>query len=507
MPQLSIPIEFFKKERTQVYSGWRLAFWRELFANAIDAGATKIWIDCSNEFIQFLDNGSGMSRDVCENIYLKLGGSSKASSSDGVGGFGRARILTCFSMNRYTVRSHDYLLEGCGADYTLRGDQPHMNGFQLRVEDNFTNERMEYSLRNFLKACFVPGLTVVFNGDTLDTENFPRKEETPLETPFGSFSIESHEPDLHNYSVVRVNGLEMFRTTQNGLKQKTLLLELFPEKSRDNMTANRDAPKAELENAIRGVIQKLSREGSDGVKNKPVNIKKVFAGKAPWRTAFAGQSGRGGTSTDLPGVRTTQGRGDESTNGVTFHGSPVLFRMAAGDPKLIEAGRAWDPMNWATKPNNDKKWLLLAAWGAAVEAALEVYGKAFQGTEQLTWTIGINIGSAEALYEASMEGSVFYINPLKGQFHDDKSDYAPRFNFNKKPAWNTLIALALHEVAHLYSDDHDSGYANALTAMIEKMDQGDMLQAAKAAYKKMNFQLFKGEPLASKTDNKDREIF
>jgi len=102
MPSITVPKEFFVKER-RMYSYWQQAFWREFFQNSVDAGSTKIDVRLSvnSDYaveVVFTDNGCGMDRDTLERVYFRLGASTK-SGADMVGGFGRARILTCFSMD------------------------------------------------------------------------------------------------------------------------------------------------------------------------------------------------------------------------------------------------------------------------------------------------------------------------------------------------------------------------------------------------------------------------
>jgi DNA topoisomerase VI subunit B len=113
---VQVPQEFFIKERDQSYSDWKEAFFRELFTNSVDAGATKIIVNISDtqedkayRVIEFLDNGSGMDSHVLENVYFHLGRSSRDNSS--VGGFGRARILTNFSAAKYEIYTQNWKVE------------------------------------------------------------------------------------------------------------------------------------------------------------------------------------------------------------------------------------------------------------------------------------------------------------------------------------------------------------------------------------------------------------
>jgi HSP90 family molecular chaperone len=122
MPNISIPKSFFVKER-RMYSQWQFAFWREFFQNSIDAGATRIDIELEQVDnvirVEFRDNGCGMTREILENVYFSLGATTKGGE-DQVGGFGRARILTCFSMKSYKIHTLDNLVIGEGGEYEIQ---------------------------------------------------------------------------------------------------------------------------------------------------------------------------------------------------------------------------------------------------------------------------------------------------------------------------------------------------------------------------------------------------
>jgi hypothetical protein len=121
-----------------MYSRWQFAFWREFFQNSVDAGAERIDVDLTQDpitriiTVTFTDDGCGMTRDVLENVYFSLGGTTKGHG-DQVGGFGRARILTCFSMKSYTIHTRNSLVLGNGGDYEIK-DAIEISGTKIIVE-------------------------------------------------------------------------------------------------------------------------------------------------------------------------------------------------------------------------------------------------------------------------------------------------------------------------------------------------------------------------------------
>src|SRR3546814_7171522 len=58
-----------------------------------------------------------MDRDVLDDVYFAPGETTK-KDGEFTGGYGRARLMTCFSQVRYGIRTHDCVVEGDGPEYT-----------------------------------------------------------------------------------------------------------------------------------------------------------------------------------------------------------------------------------------------------------------------------------------------------------------------------------------------------------------------------------------------------
>lgn len=131
--KVSTPKEFFISERDRFYSDWTLSFWREFFQNSVDAGAKRIYItvetveprgsfdDQAPEMeavtrIVFSDDGCGMSEAVLNDVYFSIGATTK-DGGDNIGGYGRARLMTCFANLRYSILTTDRFVMGDGADW------------------------------------------------------------------------------------------------------------------------------------------------------------------------------------------------------------------------------------------------------------------------------------------------------------------------------------------------------------------------------------------------------
>ena len=139
MQQITVSPEFFKKERNN-YSNWKFAFCRELFQNSIDGKATHININTKSKddgvIVTFDDNGVGFSSEVRDSVYFCLGKTNKGGVDD-VGGFGKARIVVCFSQNNYQIISQDWRVTGEGGSYVRqrraeanRGERGHRGRYR-----------------------------------------------------------------------------------------------------------------------------------------------------------------------------------------------------------------------------------------------------------------------------------------------------------------------------------------------------------------------------------------
>jgi len=161
--KVTIHKSFFKKERDGFYSDWSIAFWRELFQNSVDAGAQniRIYIDQKEgrgsfgNFrvdppnivrVVFADDGCGMSYDVLDDVYFAIGNTTKTADDGSVGGFGRARLMTCFSQDRYSILTQDNFVVGEGGDfdiYPLQNALAKLDEFEREIKKQSSGEEVD----------------------------------------------------------------------------------------------------------------------------------------------------------------------------------------------------------------------------------------------------------------------------------------------------------------------------------------------------------------------------
>jgi hypothetical protein len=60
-----------------------------------------------------------MTYDVLDDVYFAIGHTTKTADDGSVGGFGRARLMTCFSQDRYSILTKDNFVVGEGGDFDI----------------------------------------------------------------------------------------------------------------------------------------------------------------------------------------------------------------------------------------------------------------------------------------------------------------------------------------------------------------------------------------------------
>ena len=135
MPTISLSPSFFTKE-LQAYSDWRSAFWRELVQNSVDASCSTIKITIRPEgegcVVTFHDNGPGMTRETLEQVYFVVGETTKVGH-DSIGGFGRARVLTCFGHAFWKISTNQWRCTGSGTLYEISPSAARQEGCLVEV--------------------------------------------------------------------------------------------------------------------------------------------------------------------------------------------------------------------------------------------------------------------------------------------------------------------------------------------------------------------------------------
>lgn len=285
MAAITLSPSFFHNE-LRAYSNWHMAFWRELTQNAIDAKANNIWITFQpsptspeTEFrIRFNDDGCGMSRSTLENVYFVVGETTKKDNTT-IGGFGRARIITCFAHKSFRIHTQDSLCEGSGSYYSIHPAPEYCEGCNIRIlidKSLSTPEVMEHQLQRFLSSCQLDA-NVYINGNRF--KNWTNKNRLAGELPFAKLYLNKSK---HAQGVlIRVNGVWMF--TRHTPSTWQIVLEIDPAHARNILTSNRDGLNISADRSLDSLIGNIWVNPKSAVRHKREKSTNIF-GDAVYHT-------------------------------------------------------------------------------------------------------------------------------------------------------------------------------------------------------------------------------
>jgi hypothetical protein len=515
MPRVRFADDFFRKERDQAYADWRLSVWRELFQNAIDQNAGEIRIglvpdqldaNCVN--LHFADNGPGMTRDVLENVYFAVGATTKSGPGQ-IGGMGRARVLTCFSMQSYKLASQNYTVIGKGGDYEVY-DTAYTPGCVLDITvDNATVEQLEDKLLTFLSESRI-NANVIVNGERATTRaplngRFVRNLDYKG-TTFARVFVNKSAPQR---LIVRVNGVSMY--TRRISAKAQVVVELDPALSRSVLTSNRDgmhwsygsvlddfltALAADTTSAIRPRFTCHTTVARAGGMNK---VSTPAISNAQRRRAVAEVIEAWRDKEIEPTEQNTQRYHELSAALDDTHNEVPVFddwlKTTFGDlyiydqtesAEMHKAVSAYLPENWKVtmlpdgrtfrKGGNIVRVLLLwkTAIAYALEVALEPLGKA-----GIDYAVGfIFADDRVAEHRSVADGDVFCLRPVN---KTGKLDYS----VTNRVSLKRLMTYAKHEVTHIAERYHDEDFSRMREEIDIRFDQAECLRRMKTALRSM----------------------
>lgn len=519
--QIVLAADFFKKER-QAYRRWRWALWRELFQNAIDQQASAITIRVApltaNSYrLSFHDNGPGMSRDILQTVYFAVGASSKGGDDGTIGGMGRARMLTCFSMASWSIRSQDYEVIGSGGSYEVF-DRPSVSGCALTIDvDDCSAEWGIEMLHGFLRESRITA-TVSLNDAmlTLSAGHLGRhiRNLQVGETVFARVYV--NKSITTNTVIVRVNGVSMFTTDSDVTGQ--VVVELLPQISRIALTSNRDGLHYDYSSGLTAFTTELSvntRSATQGVRQRrttmvagggalrtPRRVKPVPPLTADQR-AQAAQMARLTLPSTMPEplartaaftapsvtVNETVSQGlktDLAAYLATTFGDIYLF-----DETEITAMRqsitSYQPENWRLKQLGGKSVRrgattikLLMAWKIVLEYAIELSLDLRHGTE-CAWSVGFVFHDDNLADHRDQDARhIFSLRPVDTS---GKRAYAVQ----DRAALKRLMTLAKHEVTHMAHSWHNEAFSGSREQLDMVFDDTEAFRRIKTALAAMPF--------------------
>ncbi|KKN90445.1 hypothetical protein LCGC14_0228140 [marine sediment metagenome] len=525
MPQISVPKDFFRSERDTVYADWRSAFWRELISNSVDAGAKSIKIrtrytDNGDLRVDFADDGCGMDKNLIENVYMRLGSSTK-TGPETVGGFGRARLLTCFSHERYKIRSSNIVVDGEGADYAIRETEKRVRGTAVSVD---IEAKHSYGLMRGLRAVLkqssirLPILMDLCGADpsgaplnpfqgneaqtlengTLRFVGWSRKGKhfADLEDDKGAWAhlhVSRGTTAVKNRAVVRVDGIAMYDEHVSAPVQVTV--DLSADRSREVLTASRDSIRGEFRTELMKFFSQAAADHETIFREKSRTPETHLLGVSGTGSGFA-LPRRGHvqaeettqtkpSSEDLaPVVRTARlKRSDECNQPQPTPNRPedrlrlpvALFVESPSSAQRATLSR-YRAAAWAEPGGKGRNAELLhAAWTGAcrymIEKLIQIQ-PAFGEYGDEKWVTGF-------IFDENLRGMhKAFCGVRHGLLMAPVDKHGKQiYRLSDSASLKRLGILAAHEVVHCVSDWHDEHYATIFTDLVAETSDRDLLKA------------------------------
>jgi hypothetical protein len=519
--------DFFRNERNN-YGDWASRIWGEFCQNSSDAAATSIFISVQElpdrTRVTVADDGLGMTREILERVYFSLGQTTKKGLGT-TGGFGRARIVTTFSMMRYAIRTNGLSVEGSGGNYEISEDPEIGSGCEVEIDIDKEDESyssLMAKLHGYLRKSNLP-CRVYVNGNLWSEWAYKGEEARRLrkdDEEFATVHVSKNATISHRV-LVRVNGALMydFYTRAKAL----VIVEIDRKKSLDVLTSNRDHMRSGYSDAMESFVEELAVDTESAVRPKRIESKTTVPGRgmivsqrkkndpemrAVKLTALDEEdarrqtirvSERVGPGGIYPQFVLPDGR---ELSGAALLSTPKLVEEVDRDPEsdlgkpivpnlpfilvevdttsaaLAQAAGSYDPRTWVKKKGPKGMYSkgalyykLLMLWKVACEAAVEAVLELDKDSDgrfssgccwSVGWTFSDNIDAR--LYDGpESDGYIFLLNPVDAQGK-------MRFGVRDKNDHQRLMALAMHEAVHLRHRYHDEEAMGLLTEIMAVYD-------------------------------------
>jgi hypothetical protein len=483
MESLTISPRFFKHELNNYYQ-WERAFWRELLQNSVDENCSQIQIELrqlpathpthpSCTEIKFQDNGPGMTEETLRNVYFRLGATSKEDTNTTIGGHGRARIITCFAHEAYTIRTQNILCQGAGGSFHIDNvpQEPHLKGCHIQILTKETTEdSLKTHLYEYLKTCQITASLTI--NQTPFSDWLHRRRATRL-LSFGTIHTTKKRP---NSVLVRVKGVTMFE--KYSPSQVGAIIEIEPTLARSILTVSRDNLKFTAQEELERFLQEIAIDNKSLIRDQTTTKTEIYGvckslsptptpkettrppqTKTPELADALLYSALQKTPTALqttprdavdqthPLCPAETSRNQEDPYSLHFEDSPKSLLKAAA---AFEKGKL-----------QGRRKKLLKAWDTACRLLVQhVCEKTQQNIQYMPgFVFSPHLrGMHKKIQTPHGTAHILYLNPLteKNTLALSPKDY------------HTLYALAAHEATHILHPLHNEDFAGTLTEIIEK---------------------------------------
>lgn len=473
---IKIGPHFFQQEKRN-YSDWRTALIREIVQNAADSNSTWIKINIipgnsiflNGTKITIEDDGSGMSRQVLENVFLSLGETTKNSSSS-VGGFGKARVLICFAQEKYTIKSFDYICTGSGAEYEIK-KSPLRNRDGCLFEIETDNSNWEIITKEVLKKCSL-SQTVYLNGERFSERI--RQSKLIRSLSFADIYVnKSANPGVY----VRSGGCWMFSKYSNIKAQ--VCVELHKETARDVLTANRDGLQYNQDNELQNFLNELAADTRSALADKTRHFTKFVNKGVGFKSRPKGYTPNL-IKTNLLELRACNVQKEEMIKSAggnpvdeeflpVYQTDPILSSMIilneSNDKKKIQLIKNfYMPEKWESRAAT--RYQLVRIWFTICQIVMDELSNYLK--QEYTFGIGFNFSDENEdneIFAMHMESAgIHYL-----MFNPINKDNLLKYSVNDVDDYFNLVVLACHEASHCAFTRHDESFSSLFTILTQKV--------------------------------------
>lgn len=485
MKTLTISPRFFQIEKKN-YTDWKFAFFRELFQNGLDAGASKI--ECfinpkenNKSLIQFRDNGRGMSENVLENVFLAMGETTK-NEENGIGGFGKARNLTAFSSDYYIIFSNNYICNGVGASYEITKNKEFVKGV---IFEALVDAPADELITRFKNIVFLSRInaSVYLNGENLN--NSYRTGTFCREMECGRVYANKSNSEIKNKVIVRVNGLVTF--TNYTAANAGVTVEIHAEKSREILSATRDSLNYKYKTELDQFLGELAADTQSALKDrskrfiKYVNKAKGFLSRVKEKANNLTKEVSVGdilpanqvvkqiinstiVSPTLPNrnVSNFGGRLEQINNNPIC---PILESMViyadTNNENVKKVIKFYDPTQNDGKIGSDRH-KFLRQWKNICEIVAGELSNMYN--QEYMWAIGVCFDDEAVAMHMKTEGiSYIMINPVT-------NEGKMKYSLNSKSDITKLTISAIHEFVHAAGNQlHNQDFVICYDGLLERV--------------------------------------
>ncbi|MEK6832563.1 MAG: ATP-binding protein [Nanoarchaeota archaeon] len=450
--QVSIGPEFFKRIRRD-YRDWKMAFFRELIQNSVDAGSKNIFFTTNREENKIIceDDGCGMDKDIIINKFLVLGETTKTDGQT-IGGFGRAREIICFANKAYEIKTKNIFVKGSGSNFTVEEVNEYQKGCKISIwfDKEEDVERIKNEGIKYIGDCRIYNVDIYHDGIKYESK-FPRRMQEFTTFDWGRLVVTKKIHDPFFYVMVR--GVMMFKEWIGSDFSHRVVAEITDPNPCNVLTSTRDS-----------LVYEKMKDLSDVVSKFKTCPKSVLIKNQETETIWTGEKGKitsfeEGKDYAVTADTIRYRNGFIATVKDNMPNFQYKNNIVKGLPDIMvqrTGNYAWH-RSWLPDHMNSSGAKILAMWAYTLKEVARVCNIVVK------FGVGLILDkepdASLAMYKNKDNNNWFLINP----YRKGKKGFK---GFGKDTFYSLWIS-ACHELAHLTNEYHDESFIEKMEHIME----------------------------------------